>query len=435
VNERAAIPFGRYELLHPIGCGGMAEVWKARLLGARSFAKTVVVKRILPHLGRNPEFAAMFTAEALLLARLDHPDIVSVIEFSSAGDELFIAMEYLEGVNLLDVMKRVRPLPIGLVAYVVRAMCRALAYAHAVTDDDGRPLGLIHRDVSPTNVMVTLDGRVKLLDFGIAKAVHGTDETTRSGALKGKLSYLSPEAVAGDVDLDARSDIFSTGVVLHELLCGERLFKSSGHELAVLEKVRACAIDPPSMTRAEVGPELDAICMRAVARDRDERYAKADDFASDLTSFLKTTPWDVEDTVRFFAQHGIGVTPPHADPAPTVSGRPGSSDVRVPRRRWALYLVPAIAVAAVGGAVAGMRGGARPATPVTSSAPPPRAELAAPTIEASPPPSVPPAAQPLPAAAAKNVAPSRRTHRRTGSRGVEKKVDLMRGDVFDGEAP
>jgi serine/threonine-protein kinase len=164
--------FGRYTLVRPIGRGGMAEIWKARIHGPRNFQRQVVVKRILPHLCLDPELVDMFTAEAMLSGQLNHANIVQVFEFAEEQGELYLAMEYVQGVNLAELLKRLDgvPIPVGMAAYLVRDLALALGYAHALTDEEGRSLSIIHRDVSPSNVMVGYDGSVKLVDFGVAQA-------------------------------------------------------------------------------------------------------------------------------------------------------------------------------------------------------------------------------------------------------------------------
>src|SRR5579871_2751117 len=197
--------FGKYQLIEPLGKGGMAEVWRAQILGPAGFARTLVIKRILPHLAADPQLVKLFLAEAKLSARLSHPNVVQVFELGEVDGEWFLAMEYVRGRDLGAIVRAVvergappgAPPHPGLAAFVVREVCRALAYAHALTDDDGAPLRLIHRDVSPANVMCSFDGAVKLLDFGIAKALARSGESTQTGALRGKLGYLAPEQVEG----------------------------------------------------------------------------------------------------------------------------------------------------------------------------------------------------------------------------------------------
>jgi serine/threonine protein kinase len=302
----AGTAFGRYTLIRPIGRGGMAEVWKAKIHGAQNFQRLVVVKRILPHLSSDPTFVRMFTDEAVLSARLNHPNIVQVFEFAEVAGEHYLAMEYVHGVNVGDIQKRVPhgQVPVGMAAHIVREVCLALAYAHGLTDDEERPVPVIHRDVSPSNVMIGYDGSVKLVDFGVAKVLSHSDEMTRTGALKGKVGYMSPEAIEGELELDGRTDLFSAGVLLHELLAGRRLFK--GHDdLRTIALVRACRVAAPSLSRPEVPAELDAIVGKALARDREARYQSALAFAAELTQVVKATGWDAAATAAFLKEQQI----------------------------------------------------------------------------------------------------------------------------------
>jgi serine/threonine-protein kinase len=290
------IPFGKYQLVERLGRGGMAEVWKARMVGPAGFQRTLVVKRILPELAEDPQFVAMFVSEARLSARLNHVNIVHVFELGEAEGEYYLAMEYVHGHTLTAVMRNLalRGLPPpGFGAMVVRDLCRALAYAHALTDDNGEPLRLVHRDVSPANVMIGFDGGVKLFDFGIAKALAEVNEVkTQTGTLKGKLGYMAPELLDGR-DFDHRSDLFSVGVLLHETLTGRRLFKGA-HDLQTLQLIRQARVAPPSTVNPEVPPELDAICLRALARDPDERYQTGDELAAALDPIVHALGWTVE---------------------------------------------------------------------------------------------------------------------------------------------
>ncbi len=321
-GAQAGTAFGRYTLICPIGRGGMAEVWKAKIHGPQNFQRLVVVKRILPHLTSDPTFVRMFTDEAVVSARLNHPNIVQVFEFAEVAGEHYLAMEFVHGVNVGEIMKRIPAgqVPVGMAAYVVREVCLALAYAHGLHDDDGRDLAVIHRDVSPSNIMIGYDGSVKLVDFGVAKVLSHSDEMTRTGALKGKVGYMSPEAIEGELELDGRTDLFSAGVLLHELLTGRRLFK--GHDdLRTIALVRACRVESPSFYRTEVPPEVDAIVGRALARDREARFATAMDLADALSQIVHDTGWDAAQTAAYLKQHGIqpgsepelkAVTPPAA---------------------------------------------------------------------------------------------------------------------------
>ena len=277
----------------------MADVFKGRVQGPAGFERVFVVKRILPHLSDDPQFTRMFIEEAKLSARLNHPNVVQVFELGAVDKEYFIAMEYVKGRDLAETMRtlwaRVGPPRPELVAYIGREMCRALAYAHDLTADDGEPLGMIHRDVSPSNVMLSYEGAVKLLDFGIAKALGGEKEEsgTQRGTLKGKFAYMAPEQTQGN-DVDRRIDIFATGIVLHEILTGRRLFKGE-NDLQTVERVRQCDVAPPSLQNPLCPPELDAIVLKALARNRDERFQSSSEMADALD--------DVVHAARFQPTH------------------------------------------------------------------------------------------------------------------------------------
>ena len=279
------IPFGKYTLFERIGRGGMADVFKARIQGPAGFERTFVVKRILPHLSGDPSFTKMFIDEAKIAAKLNHPNIVQVFELGSVDEEYFMSMEYVRGHDLAETMRtlwaRVGPPRPEMVAYIGREMSRALAYAHDFTSDDGQSLGMIHRDISPSNVMLSYDGAVKILDFGIAKALGGdTVEETKSGTLKGKFAYMAPEQTVSN-EIDRRIDIFATGIVLHEILTGRRLFKGE-NDMQTIERVRRCEVLPPSLHNPLCPPELDAIVLQALAKNRDERFQSASEMADAL---------------------------------------------------------------------------------------------------------------------------------------------------------
>ena len=290
------VNFGKYLLVERLGRGGMAEVWKAKIIGPAGFQRTLVVKRILPHLVEDPHFIQMFVAEARLSARLNHTNIVQVFELGDVNGEYFLAMEYVRGRDLVSAvraqMQRGLPIP-GMAAFVIREVCRALAYAHSLGDENGSPLRLIHRDVSPSNVMLAFDGAVKLLDFGIAKALADANENkTQTGTLKGKFGYMSPEQVEGK-DIDHRADLFAAGVVLHEVLTGRRLFKGAS-DLQTLAMVRDAKIDAPSKQNPNVSPELDRICLKALAKDLDQRYRNCEEMAADLDDVVHELKWGAE---------------------------------------------------------------------------------------------------------------------------------------------
>ena len=283
------IRFGRYILVEPLGLGGMAEVFRALVVGPEQFQRTLVVKRILPQLGANPAFVKMFIDEARLCGRLSHPNVIQVHEFGRCEDQYFIAMEYVHGRALNHVLTRLverrEKMPATLASEIIRQVCRGLAYAHALKSPDGKPLGIIHRDITPGNVMVAFSGAVKILDFGVARVESRFRRgATDPGHLKGKTGYFAPEQFSPETT-DHRADIFSTGIILHELLTRKRLFKAPSAAQAI-ELIKSGPVAPPSRINPEVPPALDAIVLRALERDRDQRYGHAGEMADALESFL-----------------------------------------------------------------------------------------------------------------------------------------------------
>jgi TonB family protein len=290
----AAVPssgpdhFGQYEILERIAAGGMAELYKAKRTGVEGFQKIVAIKKILPHLADDEAFVTMFADEAKLAAQLNHPNIIHIYDLGKiqAGG-YFIAMEYVDGRDLRAIQQSGRdlgvPLPVPLAVYVASKVASALDYAHRRRDADGHELNIVHRDVSPQNILISYEGDIKLCDFGIAKAASKASKT-QSGALKGKIQYMSPEQAWGK-PIDRRSDLFSLGVVLHELLTGERLF-GGDTDINVLEKVRSAEVAPPSQSNPEVPQNLDAVVLKALAREPDDRYTNASDLLRDLDSVL-----------------------------------------------------------------------------------------------------------------------------------------------------
>jgi eukaryotic-like serine/threonine-protein kinase len=280
-------PFGRYQLLRRLATGGMAEIFLARQVGPEGFEKQVVVKRILPHLAQNEDFVAMFLDEARIAARLDHPNLVQIFDLGSQEGAYFIAMEYVRGEDVRAIWKRAaelgQPVPQSLVCRIGIEACAGLDHAHKQTDQAGRPLGIIHRDVSPQNLLVSFEGAVKVADFGIAKAADKAT-VTRSGVLKGKYSYMSPEQAAGQ-PLDHRTDIFALGVVLYELLTGVRLFKRAS-DLQTLGAVTECQVAPPSAVDPRVPDDLGELVLRALAKDRSRRYPEARQLGAALEGWL-----------------------------------------------------------------------------------------------------------------------------------------------------
>ncbi len=297
-------PFGRYRLIERIGAGGMAVVYRA-LAPSPSGQAVVVVKRVLPALSRDQTFVKMLVAEARLSSRLSHPGIVRMHELGRVRDEYFLSMEYVDGIDMLRLLNRCvssrTPVPIGVACYVAQRVAAALSYAHDLKDAEGRPLEIVHRDVSPANIMVTFDGHVKLLDFGVAKAAeHVRDDHTRTGTLKGKINYLSPEQAEG-LAIDGRSDLFALGIVLHECLTLKRLFRGAS-DLVTLRLVRQCEVVPPSHLRPDVPPELDTIVLRMLARDRGQRFSKGDEIAAALAPLAEAHGGAAERLAEFLAQ-------------------------------------------------------------------------------------------------------------------------------------
>ncbi len=275
----APIQFGKYLLLDRIASGGMAELFLAKQTGLKGFEKAVAIKRILPTLTRDPEFVSMFINEAKLAALLSHQNIAQIFDLGTTEGFYYIAMEYIMGKDLRSVaqksQQRSLPLPVGHALLIISRLCNALDYAHRKKDLQGRELHLVHRDVSPQNVLLSYEGEIKLVDFGIAKAATQTSET-RTGTLKGKLAYMSPEQATGK-PLDHRSDIFSLGIVLHELVTGQRLF-TGDNEFAIIEQVRQAQITPPSKINPDLPPEVDELVMTALTKEPAERFQ----FASEM---------------------------------------------------------------------------------------------------------------------------------------------------------
>lgn len=277
-------PFGRYELIAPIASGGMGEIHLARLRGAANFEKRCVIKTILPHLATEPSFVERFIDEANLVVQLTHGNIVPVFDMGEHDGEYYIAMDFIAGLDLRSLLKAVHPEPLAvpLAVHIAAEVCKGLGYAHRKTDPDGRPLGIIHRDVSPSNILVSRDGEVKIVDFGIAVAASRSSHSV-SGRLHGKFAYMSPEQTRG-LALDGRSDLFSAGVVLYEMITAVRPFHAES-DLEALERVRSFDPAPPSSLQPGIPPTLDRIVLTALAKDRDQRYASADDMLAALLDF------------------------------------------------------------------------------------------------------------------------------------------------------
>ena len=280
----------------------MAEVFRAVVMGPQEFQRVVVVKRVLPRLSEDPAFLKMFIDEATLCGRLSHPNIIQVHEFGEQDEQPFIAMEYVHGRSLSQLLRRLaerrQPLPFTIAAEIMRQVCRGLAYAHTLCSADGRPLGIVHRDVSPGNVIVAFSGAVKLLDFGIARVEDRFRVgNTQPGQVKGKSAYLAPEQVTSQA-VDHRADIFAAGILLFEMVTGRRLFKGT-NPLECMNLVTSLPIPQPSQLEPKLPPALETVVLRALRRPREERYQSAGDMADDLESFLIKRQCGSRDLPRF----------------------------------------------------------------------------------------------------------------------------------------
>jgi hypothetical protein len=289
LTETFPIPFGRYQLLERLAVGGMAELFLAHdRSSARGADKPVVIKRLLPHMASQSHFKDMFLDEAKLTKRLSHPNIAQTYDFGRFGEQLFIAMEFVDGIDGLALLRecahrKVR-LPPEIAVYATREILDALDFAHTQVDDKGEPLGVVHRDISPSNVLLGRTGEIKLVDFGIARAAQRSHHT-KDGTLKGKYGYMSPEQVIDDV-VDARSDLFSVGIVLAELLTGRRLF-AAPNELDVLLMVRDARLDRLDRYGRHIGVDLDRILRKALRKQRDERFNSAAEFRDAIDEWMR----------------------------------------------------------------------------------------------------------------------------------------------------
>lgn len=279
--------FGKYLILDHLVDGGMAKICRARYLGEQA-NKMVAVKMVQPQFSNDEAFVRMFQDELNITFGMLHPNIMQVYDYGKVKGQLYTAMEYIHGANLKQYLDRLKEkkvvFPVEISSYIISQVCLGLHYAHTFTDKlTGKPYNIIHRDISPHNIMLTYDGAIKVIDFGIAKANTNT-EATQAGTIKGKLSYLAPEYLDG-LELDARYDEFAVGITLWEMLCSRKLFQAS-NDLAVLKQIQACKITPPSEINPSVPKELDAIVMKALSKDRSQRYDNLDQMNRALVRFL-----------------------------------------------------------------------------------------------------------------------------------------------------
>ena len=301
MTEILPIRFGKYLLLDKIAIGGMAELYRARITGTQGFEKLIVIKKLLPHLTDEAELVKAFIHEAKLAALLQHRNIVNIFDFGSMEGTYFIAMEHLFGKDLRLITERSQekgpPLSTEDALYITAKTCEGLDYAHHLKDFQGNPLNIIHRDISPQNILVTYDGEVKIVDFGIAKAA-GQNTKTREGVIKGKVSYMSPEQASGEA-IDKGSDIFSAGILLYEMTTGHRMF--DGDAMEVLAKVRKAEFEASDKVNPQLPPKVHEILRRALAKDPDKRYQSTGEMLSDLEECLYQN--DLRPTARGIAQY------------------------------------------------------------------------------------------------------------------------------------
>ncbi|MBX3275599.1 MAG: protein kinase [Sandaracinaceae bacterium] len=295
-------------MIDRLEAGGMAEVFRGEALSVQGFKKQVAIKRVLPHLAQNKSFISMFLDEARLGARLSHANIVTVFDIGAADNTYFIVMEFVDGCNLKAIIEHYRQMGrrmgVKETIYIGMETCRGLSYAHELTDDDGEEIGLVHRDISPPNILLSKRGEIKVTDFGLAKATTQLEKTD-PGVVKGKFSYLAPEAAKGEA-VDARADIFALGIVLWEMLAGRRLFLGETDYQTVKLVQQA---DVPSLSRLnpEVDAELEAVLMKALTSDPHQRYESAREFGDSLAGYLfgkqlKVTSYDIANIVKQVVQ-------------------------------------------------------------------------------------------------------------------------------------
>jgi len=294
----------RYRVIEKIDSGGMAEIFKGSAVSLDGIEKIVAIKRVRPHFATNTRFIRMFIDEARLAMRLNHANITQVFDVGRAQDTYFLVMELVDGLNVRRMMQisaeKGYRVPIEISLLVIIGVCEALAHAHEAKDQAGKALNIVHRDVSPPNILVSRQGEVKITDFGLAKAASHL-EITDPGVVKGKFSYLAPEAAEGK-EVDSRADIFSCGIVLHEMLTGRRLFMGKT-DLETVDLVRQCHVPPPSAFNTDSTRDLDDIVLKALEKDRRKRYQTARDLADDLARYLfahnlKVTAFDLARVVK-----------------------------------------------------------------------------------------------------------------------------------------
>ncbi|MCB9640737.1 MAG: serine/threonine protein kinase [Myxococcales bacterium] len=287
MNKKFPLQFGPYALLEKIGQGGMAEIFRAQTSGPNNFTKEVAIKRILSHLSSNEDFVTQFLDEARIAGSLNHPNIVQIYDVAQVDNDYYIAMEFVDGKHLGQVIRRVAEknsfFPIPAAVCIINDVAKALAFAHSARDSMGQPLQIIHRDVSPQNILISYHGAVKLTDFGIAKAANKLYQTT-AGVIKGKFSYLAPEQLTG-APASPSSDIFALGITLWEMLCNRRLFQGKS-DIETIQLVQGCVVPPLREYRSDADPSIEEILQRMVHRDPNVRYNQAHHLVHDLSHYL-----------------------------------------------------------------------------------------------------------------------------------------------------
>ncbi len=337
------LALGNYEIVRKLAIGGMGEVFLAHQTGPVDFRRQVVLKRLHPRFSSNPQFVEMFLNEARIAANLAHPNIVHIYELFREGSDYVIAMEYVRGGTVLSLLRAfeargMRGLPYGPVVRIATSVCDALYHAYNEPDADGAPRHVIHRDVSPSNVLVGYDGQVKLADFGIAKAL-ADERKTQATTIKGKYGYLTPEQIRCQ-PLDQRSDVFSLGIMLWEMSVGRTLFQRES-EMQMMYAILEERIPLPSEHIEDYPPDLERVIMKALARNRDERYADAHTLAEDLQAVARDHQWDcgkmvlsklvkevLPDDLVAFGRIGSDPPTPEGEPPPrhTVTSSWGDDD-------------------------------------------------------------------------------------------------------------
>ncbi|MFL5347524.1 MAG: serine/threonine protein kinase [Hyalangium sp.] len=317
---------GKYQLIRQLATGGMAEVFLAKAAGPMGFEKHLVLKRVLPHLALDPSFVQMFLGEAKLAAQLNHPNIVQIFDFGESAGAYYLAMEFIDGPSLRklldDSLKLGGPLPPAIAARLISAACEGLAFAHDFKDPaTGRPLDIVHRDISPDNILVSRQGAVKVVDFGIAKAAD-QQHRTQTGIIKGKLAYMPPEQIRND-QMDRQADVYALGVVFYELLTGQRPFNADT-DVSLMHTILFDPPKPAARLRPELPEPVLHILERATAKDRHQRYPDCLAFQAALEEYLLSTGKSV--TTGHLAQFIAQVSPPAQDapflplPLPTTPG-------------------------------------------------------------------------------------------------------------------